>query len=792
MPDPSAQLFPPYSATEDSGRSRRNRMILAIVLASVVGLTTVQVTIHQLRFPTPIASNILIFALVNINIVLLLLLVLLVFRSLFKVYLERRENVLGSKIRVKLAVAFVGLALLPAGLLFLVASNLITTSVDTWFNIQVEKSLESALDVAQTYSRATQEDTLNQARQIAARVAEAWASDGGAVAGRRVAGEKAREYGLDSLQLFSRQRAELVQWRGSKVPEEALLSPASRLVRKALEGDPVVTVQLIAEADLIRAVVPVLRPGATREVLAAVAVTVWVPAALSSKAEEIQTGIKEYQQLRMLKNPIKGIYLMLFLMVTLAIIFGAIWVGVYLARGITGPIQELAEGTRKIAAGDLSFRVQVKADDEIGMLVESFNKMTEDLGKSKLELTQGLRGVAAVQRGTGPAPRLHGDRPGDHHGRRALAGCGGARQHRQSCRGAHAGPVAGADPSPPVCRGLRRVHPSSPPASGGATRRRRAGDVRPTGDPDLERSTGHPHGHRERAPRSGRRATRACSSFWTTSPRSSGPSRPWPGGRWPVASPTKSRTRSPRSSSPHSGCGRSSPKGHPTCRPCSTSAREPSFRRWRGFGTWWMSSLATPGCPAPQPRPGDLHQVIQQVAQLYAGIRPGITLGTELDPAVPQLNLDPDQMKRALINLVDNAVAALGEPRKGPSASPHGTLRPRGESSWRLPIPVQAFRPKTETGRSCRTTPRSDPPAGWVWPSSTGSSWNTAERFGSKTIRRGALVWSSRSRRWCRQRPDGQLGDPATRQRGGDRRAFPSLPDCRIAESPSRQPFEEP
>ncbi|HSB80989.1 MAG TPA: PAS domain-containing sensor histidine kinase, partial [Candidatus Methylomirabilis sp.] len=138
--------------SEVAARTRRNRIILASVLALVVGLTAVQVLIQQLRFPSPIASNILIFALVNVNIVLLLLLVLLVFRSLFKVYLERRENVLGSKIRVKLAVAFVGLALLPAGLLFLVASNLITSSVDTWFNIQVERSLESALEVAQTYS----------------------------------------------------------------------------------------------------------------------------------------------------------------------------------------------------------------------------------------------------------------------------------------------------------------------------------------------------------------------------------------------------------------------------------------------------------------------------------------------------------------------------------------------------------------------------------------------------------------------------------------------------------------
>ena len=87
MSDPAPHPVVSSSTTDETARIRRNRLILAIVLASVVGLTTVQVTIQQLKFPTPIASNILIFALVNINIVLLLLLVLLVFRSLFKVYL---------------------------------------------------------------------------------------------------------------------------------------------------------------------------------------------------------------------------------------------------------------------------------------------------------------------------------------------------------------------------------------------------------------------------------------------------------------------------------------------------------------------------------------------------------------------------------------------------------------------------------------------------------------------------------------------------------------------------------
>ena len=384
-PPPLNDQLPPV---DPGSRSRRNRIILGSVLVLVVALTAVQVLIQQLRFPTPIASNILIFALVNVNIVLLLLLVLLVFRSLFKVYLERRENLLGSKFRVKLAVAFVSLALLPAGLLFLVASNLITNSVDSWFNSQVEQSLDNASDVARAYARNTQDEALNQARQVAARLGDVLGPGGSVSAIRRLGTEKVREYGLDGLQIFSRKQVEVGQWRGSRVPGAAMLSPASPMVRQGLHGESFVTVQSFWQGDVIRAVAPVIAAGQPREVLGVVTVTTWIPDALATKAAEIEKGMQEYQQLRLLKNPIKGIYLMLFLMVTLVIIFGAIWVGVYLARGITVPIQQLAEGTRKVAAGDLSYRVQVKADDEIGMLVESFNRMTEDLGRGKVELTQ--------------------------------------------------------------------------------------------------------------------------------------------------------------------------------------------------------------------------------------------------------------------------------------------------------------------------------------------------------------------------------------------------------------------
>ncbi|MBI4536517.1 MAG: PAS domain-containing protein [candidate division NC10 bacterium] len=649
---------------EQAVRTRRNRFVLLSVLGLVIGLTAVQVLIQQLRFPTPIASNILIFALVNINIVLLLLLVLLVFRSLFKVYLERRENVLGSKFRVKLAVAFVSLALLPAGLLFLVASKLITTSVETWFNIQVENSLENAVEVAQAYTRVGREDALARGRQVAARVGEALASEGGVAAARRLVAEKAREHGMDSLQLFNRQRVELAQWRSPRLPAGAMLSPAAPMVRQALDGEGIAAIQDLAEIDLIRAVVPVSLPGSPRQVIGALALGFSVPASLAVKAGDIETAIQEYRQLRRLKNPIKGIYLMLFLMVTLVIIFGAIWVGVHLARGITGPIQQLAEGTRKVAEGDLGFQVQVKADDEIGMLVDSFNRMTGDLARSKAALTQAYE---ALQRSNIEADRrrdymetvlesitaavLSLDAEGrvntvNRAAARILGQDAGAILHR------HYAEVFAGDALAPLQRLVARlaekghevVDQQVTLALGGrsATLIVTASSLAGPGGPrrgflvvlddvsEVVRAQ-QAMAWREMA----RRIAHEIKNPLT-----------------PIQLSTQRLRKKFAERAPDVG---------PVLEECTRTI----IQEVEGLRKMVDEFSRYARMPALHPRPSDLHAVIHQVEALYAGAHGGIVVQTSLDPALPVFQLDPDQIKRVLINLVDNAVTAIGEENRG-------------------------------------------------------------------------------------------------------------------------------
>lgn len=648
---------------EPADRRRRTRLILVSVGALVVSLTAVQVLIQQLRFPTPIASNVLIFALVNINIVLLLLLVLLVFRSLFKVYLERRENVLGAKIRVKLAVAFVSLALLPAGLLFLVASNLITTSVDTWFNVQVETSLENAVEVARTYSRESQEETLDRAHQIAVRLGEALAAEGVSGA-RRLGSEKFREHGLDAMQLFSRQRVELAQWRGPRIPEEAMLSPASRLVRQALDGESQVTFATVEGVDLIRAIVPLGRSGRGRESLGVVAVWAWIPAALATKAADIETATQEYRQLRLLKNPIKGIYLMLFLMVTLVIIFGAIWVGVYLARGITGPIQQLAEGTRRVAEGELDFTIQVKADDEIGMLVDSFNRMTGDLARSKTALT---RAYQELQHSN-----VELDRRRDYMETVLESIAAGVlsldRAGRVTTVNRTAARLLGREASAVLHRSYAELFTGESLAPLRRLVGRLVEEGRETADQQVTLSV------------AGRPATLVVTASSLRDPAGE------PRGMVVVLDDVSEVVRAQQALAWREVARRIAHEIKNPLTPIQLSTqrlRKKFAERAPDVGPVLEECTQTiiqeveglrklvdefsryARMPAPQPRPSDLHAVIRQVETLYAGVHAGIRIGAELDPGLPLLHLDPDQIKRALINLVDNAVAAIGEAEEG-------------------------------------------------------------------------------------------------------------------------------
>ncbi|MCJ7663112.1 MAG: ATP-binding protein, partial [Desulfobacterales bacterium] len=119
-----------------------------------------------------------------------------------------------------------------------------------------------------------------------------------------------------------------------------------------------------------------------------VVVGYYVPQNLVAKMEDISQAFVDYRHSKILKKPLTTNYIIIFLLITLVLIFSATWFGFRLAKELTVPIMELVDGTRRVASGDLNFHLRVGAEDEIGTLVSAFNKMTHDLKTSKAQIEE--------------------------------------------------------------------------------------------------------------------------------------------------------------------------------------------------------------------------------------------------------------------------------------------------------------------------------------------------------------------------------------------------------------------
>jgi two-component system nitrogen regulation sensor histidine kinase NtrY len=370
-------------------RRRNELVIIGIISILIVILTTIEMKFPQVGGKIPIANNIIIFSLININIILILLLIFLVIRNLVKLIFERRRKVLGAKLRTKLVVAFASLSLVPTVLLFLVAVGFITNSVEHWFKAPVEQSLQGALEVAQAYYRDFANNMVSSAQQIGRYLSKQGILKEAKGIGslREQLETKRQEYHLSTLGIFLKGEKDSIRVEDPTL-KAIFPHPPKELLEAGFSGKEVSRILSVGEGEVITGIAPIFNPSEGGEVVGVVAASLFIPKSLTAKMHEISQAFVEYKQLKILKKPIKSSYVMALLMVTLLILFSATWFGFYLAKELTVPIKELAEATHRIATGDLNFRIQMKAADEIGTLVQSFNQMTEDLQVSRSELEQ--------------------------------------------------------------------------------------------------------------------------------------------------------------------------------------------------------------------------------------------------------------------------------------------------------------------------------------------------------------------------------------------------------------------
>jgi two-component system nitrogen regulation sensor histidine kinase NtrY len=370
---------------EESKRRKREVLVILITALMVAAFVFFEVQLPDVTAEYSVGSNIGFFLLININIILLILLVFLVVRNLVKLVFERQRRILGSRLRGRLVLAFVALSLVPTLLLFVISIGFITRSFERWFDVQVENALQGSLEIGQTYYQNSANSALFYARQVSQQITREGLFDPERLGQLKAFVQtKQREYNLGTIELFSPDRRLLVVAFNDQVPTGVAINPESDFLNGALRGLEVTRTQELGEGDVIRGGGPIYGTG--KRILGAVVVDYYVPKSISKRALQISRSYEQYKHLMFLKTPIKNSYVLALLLVTLVIIFAATWFGLYLAKGITVPIQQLAQGTHEVAHGNWDYKIESGGDDEIGMLVGSFNQMTSDLKQINLEL----------------------------------------------------------------------------------------------------------------------------------------------------------------------------------------------------------------------------------------------------------------------------------------------------------------------------------------------------------------------------------------------------------------------
>ncbi len=382
----------PFLSTGERKRRKRELIISVGIIVLVTVLTLVEN--HWISFGDniPVSNTILMFILININLLLLILLIFLVFRNLVKLLYARHHKVMGTRLRTRLVMAFVALSLLPTIILFFFSINFITNSIEFWYTVPVDQALEKSLLVGQQFYR---ENEIRH-RFFIERIAYQIQRKNLMAPNRREALDHyiqvvQREFDLDMLEVYSANFKRLAQARGEDLENASLpaVTPGS-FVKENGDREIHTLTGTLNDGELLQTIGTVPFGAPAESAAAHVVIGLFIPPDLADNMASISRGVDEYQQIKLLKRPVQLTYYITLSIVALLVIFCAIWFGFYLAKTITIPIMDLADGTRRVAEGDLTFTIDSNTvDDEIGSLVDAFNKMTRDLrsGRQQLELS---------------------------------------------------------------------------------------------------------------------------------------------------------------------------------------------------------------------------------------------------------------------------------------------------------------------------------------------------------------------------------------------------------------------
>ena len=356
---------------------------IVILLAALVAMVTLADRAPDLN--PDFLTEVLLYALSIADLTMLLALGFVLARNVVKLLVERRRGLPFSRFRAKLVGALLGLTIIPALLVLAVGAELIRSSTQKWVSQPVDAVLSSAQQIAQEYYRQREDAVVRHAAAVARTVRPEMIREHDVEGIGRVLQTGVTPVGVRRVDVYELAggrplRVAAADASGGSTSETHAASEA--LAASVAKGTASIAHQSLANGELVQAGAVIVDP-VTRQPAGVVVASDQLTGKLTVESQRIIAAYENYGRLRFLTRPLQGMYLSLFLMMTLMILVSATWMGLYLAKRITRPVQMLAQGAREIGAGHLDHRIQPETRDEFGSLIEAFNSMAVELATSQ-------------------------------------------------------------------------------------------------------------------------------------------------------------------------------------------------------------------------------------------------------------------------------------------------------------------------------------------------------------------------------------------------------------------------
>ncbi|MGE0129105.1 MAG: ATP-binding protein [Blastocatellales bacterium] len=392
MPERQSQLGKEHSTDVGAKRRvRRRRVRIALLATATILLFTllfVQAAFDLLPWVRPDSASeaVTLYALSTINLLAFVVLLMVLVRNIIKLRRERAQMKLGAKFKTRLVAYFISLSLLPVLFLFIATSSLINRSVEKWFREPAEQMVWNARGIGSDYVKGQQEG-LKRVAVTLARLAAGTEPDQIA----SIIKAESENQRLAIIRLYNQQDHVIAEQ--AERPLDSFDENFRAAWRETLAESKRGATYYNDTGELMYLIAAAPVPG---ERGGSVGIAQQVSPEFAERINKINQLQGEYDALKGKQKWLKNTALLTLALITLLVLFIAFWLAIYVARSIADPVQQLAQATERIKGGDLSYRASVIGDDELAALALSFNEMTAELGENRRRLEQSAADLQTI------------------------------------------------------------------------------------------------------------------------------------------------------------------------------------------------------------------------------------------------------------------------------------------------------------------------------------------------------------------------------------------------------------